>query len=475
MTVLPTFRAVPALPPGSSSRATRAVVRLAVVVGAGLAAACGKAPAPPAATATRSPAASAPAAAMAQAGAGSASGAGVALSSGSTSSAAGQKPFYALMAERRPSIPRLTELGKALFVDPALSASGKLACASCHSPDHAFGPANDLSVQPGGVEMTRTGVRAAPSLRYVQNVPPFTEHFHEDDGDDSVDQGPTGGHNWDGRANSTHDQARIPLLSAHEMANADAHAVAEIIRKGPHAATFRQVLGQDILDRDDNAFTAVLMALEVYQEVPADFYPYTSKFDAVLRGKATLTAAESRGLRVFNDPAKGNCAACHPSRMREDGGFPSFSDFGFIAVGAPRNRLLPGNADPKFFDLGLCGPDRTDLSTHAEYCGLFRTPSLRNVALRKTFFHNGVFHSLEAVLHFYAERDVRPGKWYPRKPDGTIDKFDDLPAQYRQNVNMEAPFGGKPGGRPAMTDAEIRDVIAFLQTLTDGYRVPSTH
>lgn len=465
MTVLPSFRAVPALPVSPTSRAAaRLAAVVAVVVAASLAAACGKAPEPPAA---KAPAAAMAPATMASA---SASAAGAA-----PTSPAGQKPFYALMAERHPSIPQLTALGRALFVDPALSASGKLACASCHSPDHAFGPANDLSVQLGGVEMTRTGVRAAPSLRYVQNVPPFTEHFHEDDGDDSVDQGPTGGHNWDGRANSTHDQARIPLLSAHEMANADAHAVAETIRKGPHAATFRQVLGPDILDRDDTAFTAVLMALEVYQEVPTDFYPYTSKYDAVLRGKATLTAAESRGLRVFNDPAKGNCAACHPSRMREDGGFPSFSDFGFIAVGAPRNRQLPGNADPKFFDLGLCGPDRTDLSTHAEYCGLFRTPSLRNVALRRTFFHNGVFHSLEAVLHFYAERDVNPGKWYPRKADGTVDKFDDLPAPYRQNVNMEAPFGGKPGDRPAMTDAEIRDVIAFLETLTDGYRVASTH
>lgn len=388
--------------------------------------------------------------------------------------AAGQ-PFYAIMAVRHPSIPELTALGKSLFFDPALSASGKLACASCHSPDHAFGPSNSLSVQLGGAEMTRTGARAAPSLRYVQNVPPFTEHFHEDDGDDSVDQGPTGGHNWDGRANSTHDQARIPLLSAHEMANGDPLAVIEKIRNGPHAEVFRKVLGQDVLDDNETAFQAVLMALEVYQETPKEFYPYNSKYDAVLRGKAKLTPQEMRGLRVFNDPDKGNCAACHPSVIREDGGFPSFTDFGFIATGAPRNRRLEANADPKFFDMGLCGPDRTDLSSHTEYCGLFRTPTLRNVALRKTFFHNGVFHSLDEVLHFYAERDVKPGKWYPRKVNGKIDKFDDLPAQYHENVNMEAPFGGKPGGRPAMTDAEIRDVIAFLQTLTDGYQVPSTH
>ncbi|KWR76641.1 cytochrome-c peroxidase [Cupriavidus sp. IDO] len=381
--------------------------------------------------------------------------------------------FYTMLATRRPSVPAMRALGKALFFDQTLSASGKLSCASCHSPDHAYGPPNDLSVQLGGADMRRTGVRAAPSLRYEQNVPPFTEHFHENDGNDSEDQGPTGGHNWDGRASSTHEQARIPLLSAHEMANQDPAAVVARVRAGHHAQTFREVFGPDILDRDDAAFQAVLMVLEVFQETPAEFYPYTSKYDAVLRGKAKLSPQEARGLQLFNDPAKGNCAACHPGTISADGVFPAFSDFGFIALGVPRNRKLAGNGDPAFFDQGLCGPDRTDLSKQEAYCGLFRTPSLRNVATRKAFFHNGVFHSLEEVMHFYAERDTRPGKWYPRKPDGGVDKFDDLPERYRGNVNMEPPFGGRPGGRAALTEGEIRDVIAFLKTLTDGYRAPA--
>ena len=383
------------------------------------------------------------------------------------------KPFYAMMAERHPDIAKLNALGKALFFDPSLSASGQQSCASCHSPDHAYGPANNLSVQLGGADMTRTGVRAAPSLRYVQNVPAYTDHYHENDGDDSEDQGPTGGHNWDGRANSAHEQARIPLLSPHEMANGEPGVVVQKIRNGPYADTFRAVLGKDVLDDADTAFSAVLMALEVFQQTPAEFYPYTSKYDAVLRGQAQLSAQELRGLRVFNDPNKGNCAACHPGDIRE-GAFPAFSDFGFIAVGVPRNRKLPGNADASFHDMGLCGPDRTDMKDRVEYCGLFRTPSLRNVALRQAFFHNGVFHSLDEVLHFYAERDVRPEKWYPRGKDGRVQKFDDLPAQYHGNVNMEAPFGGKPGGKPLMTEAEMRDVIAFLKTLTDGYQAPAT-
>ena len=100
---------------------------------------------------------------------------------------------------------------------------------------------------------------------------------------------------------------------------------------------------------------------------------------------------------------------------------------------------------------------------------MFKTPSLRNVALRKSFFHNGVFHDLRQVLEFYVERDVRPEKWYPRNADGSIRKFDDLPARYHENINIEPPFDRKPGDAPALSSAEIDDVIAFLRTLTDGY------
>jgi cytochrome c peroxidase len=384
-----------------------------------------------------------------------------------------EKAFYTMMATRRPSVTAMTALGKALFFDPALSASGKQACASCHSPTHAYGPPNDLSVQLGGTDMHKTGVRAAPSLRYLQNVPPFTEHFYESDGNDSEDQGPTGGYTWDGRVSSTHDQARIPLLSGHEMANGTVASVVAKLRTvhgGRHAQAFRQVFGNDILDNEDTAFRAALMVLEVFQQTPSEFYPYDSKYDAFLRKQVKLSPQEMRGLQAFADPAKGNCASCHVSAIKQDGAFPAFTDFGHIAVGIPRNRALAGNADPKFFDLGLCGPDRTDLKDRADYCGRFRTPSLRNVALRKTFFHNGAIHSLEDAVRFYAQRDTQPQKWYPRKADGTVDKFDDLPPQYRANVNTEPPFGGKPGDKPVLSEADVRDIVAFLNTLTDGYR-----
>jgi len=366
----------------------------------------------------------------------------------------------------------MTELGRALFSDPALSASGKLSCASCHDPAHAFGPANDLPVQFGGADLQQPGLRATPSLRYLQSVPQFTEHYFdsEEEGDPSVDNGPTGGLTWDGRVDRGRDQARLPLLSPFEMAKPDEASVVVAVAKSPHAAALRKIFGPKVFDDRTKAFAAIVEALEAFEQSPADFYPYTSKYDAFLAGEAVLTAQEARGLVLFDDPAKGNCAHCHRSARAADGTAPQFTDFGFNALGVPRNPEIAANKDPAYFDLGLCGPLRTDFLDRAEYSGQFRTPTLRNVALRQSFFHNGVMHSLKEVLDFYVERDTDPGKYYFPAANGTVTKFDDLPARYHGNVNVEPSFDRRPGDAPALSEQDRADIIAFLQTLSDGYR-----
>lgn len=307
---------------------------------------------------------------------------------------------------------------------------------------------------------------------YRQATPQFAEHYHasEDDGDESVDAGPTGGLAWDGRVDRGRDQALIPLLSPLEMANRDSAALASLI-DARYGGALRQAL-PTMPAGADAALATGLRAIETFEESASEFFPYTSKYDAVLAGTATLSPQEARGLALFDDPAKGNCAHCHPSGRNGAGALPQFTDYGLAALGVPRNRAIPANRDRHFFDLGLCGPLRADLRDRPEYCGMFKAPSLRNVALRKSFFHNGVFHSLEEVLDFYVERDIHPEKWYPRNADGSVVKFDDLPAQYHANVNTEPPFDRKPGDEPALSAAEINDVIAFLRTLTDGYGAP---
>ena len=319
--------------------------------------------------------------------------------------------------------------------------------------------------------MRKIGFRAVPSLRYLQATPQFTEHYYEsdDEGDASIDNGPTGGLTWDGRVDRGRDQARLPLLSPLEMANDSPAAVVAQVRKSPHAGLLSQAFGASIFADNEKAFDGILQALEAYEQSYIEFYPYSSKYDEYLAGRAKLTEQEARGLALFNDPARGNCAHCHFSAPGRDGTPPQFTDYGLAALGVPRNPEIPVNADEAFYDLGLCGPLRTDLHGRSEYCGMFKSPSLRNVATRRVFFHNGVFHTLKEVLAFYAERDTNPEKWYPRGDDGTVRKFDDLPSRYHVNVNVEPPFDRHVGDRPALSGEEMDDMIAFLQTLNDGY------
>src|SRR5580698_821835 len=281
---------------------------------------------------------------------------------------AATKSFYADRFSRRPGVAAMTELGRQLFSDPSLSVSGKMSCATCHDARFAYGPPNSRSTQLGGTDLKSVGLRAVPGLRYLQTLPPFSEHHFDEAVDESVDQGPTGGHGWDGRADTTHDQARLPLTSKFEMANPDVESVLARVAHGPLAGRFRAVFGDDVFSDPTRGTTALLKCLEVFQQSPKDFYPYSSRYDAYLRRQATLSAAEQRGLALFNDPKKGNCTSCHPSGIRQDG-FPNFTDFGYNAIGVPRNRALPANDDAAFYDLGLCGPQRTDLASHKDYCG----------------------------------------------------------------------------------------------------------
>lgn len=375
----------------------------------------------------------------------------------------------------KPTSEQMTQLGRLIFFDTGLSSSGRLSCASCHDPAHAYGPPNALAGQLGGRHMNLTGTRAAPTLRYLVTTIPFTDHFIDDEDGHGEDGGPTGALTWDGSVDTPHEQALIPLFARHEFGNASPGQLAARVRHAPYAREFDAAFsgpGERVFDDPKRVVAWVGAALEAFQQSAPDFYPYTSKYDAVLRGQATLAPAEARGLALFNDPAKGNCASCHPSSMSSGGAFPRFTDSAYAALGVPRNRSLPANRDATHYDLGLCANGRRGLADRDEFCGRFKTPTLRNVATRRVFFHNGVFHTLREALEFYVRRDTSPERWYPKGRDGQPRKFDDLPARYRANVISTPPFGGRPGDAPPLNAADIDDLLAFLNTLTDGWSVP---
>jgi cytochrome c peroxidase len=402
---------------------------------------------------------------------------------------------------RRPVAPfsAMAQLGRQIFYDPSLSSSGKLSCASCHSPDRAYGPPNDGPVMLGGPgpTLTRQGTRAVPSLTYLDRQPSFSigpddpqaetvnlaqmaalaqtstrvQKTATQTSQSAANIVPQGGMFWDGRVDTLQMQAAVPLLDPREMDGGSIEKVAEKLRHAPYADSFTGLFGENIFQSPQMLVSEAMFAVARYQIEEPNFHPYTSKFDYWLEGKVRLSDSEMRGYRLFNDPDKANCGGCHISQPSPDGLPPLFTDHQYEALGAPRNAALADNKDSRYFDLGVCGPIRTDIADQTQYCGMFLTPSLRNTAMRPAFFHNGVFRTLQQVLDFYNFRDTDPEKIYPREADGTVQKFNDIPVQYQANVDVsDPPFNRHLGETPAMTAQDEADIIAFLKTLNDGYK-----
>jgi len=366
-------------------------------------------------------------------------------------------------------------LGKQLFEDKGLSASGLQSCESCHDPAMNFVDPAQGAVSMGGLAMDLPGLRNAPSLRYTKFIPPF--HFDEDSG------APVGGQFSDGRVNTLAEQAAKPFTSSFEMANKDAAEFFERLKTRPYFQDFVDLYGENGLNDPEAALTKVAEAIAAFESEAPEFQPFSSKFDYWLKGQAQLSARELNGWRIFNDPDKGNCAACHPS-SKTQGLPPMFTDFTYDNLGVPRNEAIaannennsldyvPLNGDDRhdYYDLGLCGPLRENLASDTTLCGAFRVPTLRNVANTAPYFHNGRFNTLRETLDFYVRRDTNPEMFYPPNAPGEVEKFDDLPLRFHDNVNThEAPYNRQRGEAPALNDDEIEDLIAFLCTLTDAY------
>lgn len=333
----------------------------------------------------------------------------------------------------------LESLGSDLFADRSLSVPNGQSCASCHDPSHAFADPRQDSPTSEGAILGRFGNRQTPSLHYLAFSPTF--HY------DSVGDRYVGGQFWDGRAATLEAQALGPILNPIEMNNASRQEVVDRLKTGPHAEKFRALFGATVFDNTDLAFEAIGKAIAAFERTPA-FSPFSSKFDFYLAGKATFTPAETRGLALFEGKAK--CAICHPSRG-SGGNPPLFTDFAYNNIGIPKNpqnrfytqahEFNPAGAG--FVDQGLA-----DTTKRPADAGRMKTPTLRNIAVTAPYFHNGAFKTLTEAVAFYNTRDT--GAFGPAEVPGTVNATD--------------------MGNLGLTEAEITDVVAFLQTLTDGYK-----
>ncbi len=200
---------------------------------------------------------------------------------------------------------------------------------------------------------------------------------------------------------------------------------------------FIKVYGAKTLLNVDKAYDMIADAIAAYEST-AEVNKFSSKYDWYMKDPTNnkLSAQEEAGRLLFNDPSKGNCAACHPS----NGSKALFTDFSYDNLGVPGDTVNP--------DLGL-GVTVKDVM---EY-GKFKVPTLRNVAVAPPYAHNSYFKTLKEIVHFYSTRDVATENW---------------PApEYPATVNTTEL------GNLGLLDAEENAIVAFMMTLTDGYAPPN--
>jgi cytochrome c peroxidase len=353
-------------------------------------------------------------------------------------------------------------LGRTIFFDKNLSVPTGMSCATCHDPTKAFAGNNGSKLGVAlGSRPDHFAKRNTPSVLYLRFIRKFHLHWEED----APLVGAFGGFFWDGRTDSIVDLVKQPLLNPDEMNNGSVQRIAEVIASSTYAEDFEKEFGADTLKDPEAALKGLSEAVNAYL-LSSEMSPFTSKYDDYVRGRAELTPVEANGLKLFRDPAKGACSSCHKlNPVSPDPSASLFTDYGFDAVAVPRNRALPAARDPSYFDLGLCERRGDDYKSKTdEFCGKFRTPSLRNVAVRSSFMHNGAFSNLRDVVSFYATRGTSPKRWYKF---GVV--FDDMPEKYRECVNSEkAPYNRREGQKPPLDDTEIDALVAFLGTLTDA-------
>jgi cytochrome c peroxidase len=449
-------------------------------------------------------------------------------------------------------------LGELMNYDRNISPERNQACASCHMPYVAFsGPIPSVNLTmiayPGTVHL-RAGKRTAQRYPYAPFFPVL--QFNEEQGLFF------GGNFWDSRAtgyllrNPDAHQAQGPPVDTQEMGNPDTACITYKLSKAGYRPLFELVWGKGSFDINFPADTAEICAtpggasqfggsttpvqlsdadrtksnavydhwgqsIDAYEQ-SLQVSAFSSKFDAFLKGKYTLTADEKAGYDLFR--GKGNCNSCHldgrstapapAAPASEDTGVaasanPLFTCFGSANEGLPLNprnaffyQTTPDSfgftANPLGFgyrDLGLGTFLRSGFGTWASpndtwrrqaptTDGQMQVSSARNVAMtparcptteapgpyfQKEFFHNGYIKSLKQLVHFYNTRDVKEFAFDVTSghcPAGTIERVNCWPKpEVPNNLDMTT-------GNLGLTDQEEDQIVKFLETLTDGFTRP---
>ncbi|MEY2834734.1 MAG: methylamine metabolism protein [Bacteroidota bacterium] len=377
-------------------------------------------------------------------------------------------------ARKKNNLSAVQQLGKQIFFDARLSEPvGVQSCASCHAPEVGFSGFGDI---PTGGAAAASGFKrgfvagigeGAPAGAFGRRKPPSAAYatFAPTLAYDQVDLAFIGGLFWDGRATGARmgstaaEQAQGPFLADKEQNHPNPAAVlAKLKNNRAYIALWQAAYGTPDINTStpaavQDSYDKLGYAIAEY-EGSAEVNQFSSKWDAYMAGRATLSAQELEGQRLFLNEA--GCRACHNStggnKNRPFQAGEIFTDFTYHNIGVPQNANNPGgNAAP---DPGLGGflATAANPSWRAmanENMGKFKTPTLRNVGKAQRFMHNGALRTLEEVVHFYNTRDVATEGW--------------AAPEFTPNLDIEHV------GALGLTPAQEAALVAFMRTLSDGY------
>lgn len=296
-----------------------------------------------------------------------------------------QRPTEIPFPKENPYTPEKAALGKALFFEPRLSGAKNMTCASCHNPSFGWEVPVPTAVGAKNVSLSRQ----APTVLNAAWIHPFF---------------------WDGRADSAEAQARGPIEAELEMNL----PLDEAVKRLESVPDYKRWFKLAFPDKGVTGNT-ILQALATYERT---IVAGTSRFDEWIEGNENaISASAKRGFKLFN--TKAECAACHSGWMFTDN---SFHDIGLDTTDIGRAGIEPGVTE----------------ATHA-----FKTPGLRDIALRAPFMHHGRIGTLEDVIAHYVSGGIdRPSK--------------------------------SPLVRPLdLSSDEIKDLVAFLESLSATREVVS--
>jgi cytochrome c peroxidase len=424
----------------------------------------------------------------------------------------------------------MVELGKALFHDKTLSNPSGMACANCHDSATGFSyPISAINQVWGtvpGIARNRFGNRKPPSAAYATYLAPGLPHY------DTEVHAFVGGLFWDGRANDAVIQAQSPFINPNEMNCANPDEVVRKLRASPSARLFEAAFGNDIFRRSTpEIYEGMAKSIAAYEASP-EVSPFTSKYDAWLEGKATLTPDELLGLRLCTGTLGGrpnslpfrksaHCMDCHALSTDLGKSRDLWTNSCYANLGVPRNPWNPyytmteSKANPRgnnpdgarYLDHGLGSSFYSGFPFLPSFIasldplrinGTFKAPSLRNVDKRpspsfvKAYMHNGAFKSLKEVVHFYNTRNLttcpgevidfsRPDPYahlkgtplWPRPecldPNTLVNPAGAASGAKLGQGSNKADLDAEQIGNLHLSDIQEDAIVAFLKTLSDGY------